>query len=112
VRPFRRPALFAAARRSLASLRAETGPYGVSPSPDWPHLQAWTAPAAWSAWSLAALGERSAAQRLVEALRRASTAAGTIPERVSPVDGLPRSTTPLGWTHSFLVLALRQLYAR
>ncbi|HEY8639139.1 MAG TPA: hypothetical protein VIL53_01395 [Solirubrobacterales bacterium] len=24
----------------------------------------------------------------------------------------PRSTTPLGWTHSFLVLALRQHYPR
>jgi DNA topoisomerase-1 len=88
------------------------GRYGLRPSQDWPHRQAWTAPAAWSAWSLAALDERSAALRLLGILRRDSTAVGTIPERVGPANGLPRSTTPLGWTHSFLALALRQVYRR
>jgi len=112
VRPFPRPALFAEVRRSLASLRAETGRYGVKPSQDWPDLEAWTAPAAWSAWSLAALGERSAALTLIGTLRHASTPAGAIPERVSPASGLPLSTTPLGWSHSFAVLALSRLYAR
>lgn len=112
VRPFTRPALFASVRRSLASLEAESGRFGTEPSQDWPHRQAWTAPAAWSAWSLAALGERTAALRLLGILRRDSTSVGTIPERVGTTSGLPRSTTPLGWTHSFLVLALRQLYPR
>lgn len=112
VRPFPRPSLFALVRRSLAVLNAGAGRYGVDPSQDWPEREAWTAPVAWSAWSLAALGERSAAQRLIGALRRASTPAGMIPERVSPTSGVPRSTTPLAWSHAFAVLALRQLYAR
>ncbi len=112
VRPFPRPALFGLVRRTLGRLSAERGRYGSNPSQDWPGRQAWTAPAAWSAWSLAVLGERSAALRSLAVLRRASTPVGTIPERVNPADGLPRSTTPLGWTHSFAVLALRSLYPR
>jgi glucoamylase len=112
VRPFPRPALFAEVRRSLASLQTEAGRYGINPSQDWPVTEAWTAPAAWSAWGLAVLGERSAALSLLGTLRRASTPAGAIPERVSPASGLPLSTTPLGWSHSFAVLALRRLYAR
>ncbi len=112
VRPFPQRALFASVRKSLASLESEAGRYGLRPSQDWPHRQAWTAPTAWSAWSLAALGERSAALRLLSILRRDSTSVGAIPERVSTHNGLPRSTTPLGWTHSFVVLALRQLYGR
>lgn len=112
VRPFPHPALFGLVRRTLASLEARAGRYGINPSQDWPGNEAWTAPAAWSAWSLAALGERSAALRLIAALRRASTPAGAIPERVSLANGLPRSATPLGWSHAFAVLALHQLYPR
>jgi hypothetical protein len=112
VRPFSRPALFREVRTSLASLYAPAARYGVIPAQDWPHREAWTAPAAWSAWSLAALGKRSAALRMIAALRHAATPAGTIPERVDPVNGLPRSTTPLGWSHAFAALALRQLFPR
>ena len=112
VRPFARPQLFPWARRSLLSLEAQAGRYGTAPSQDWPDREAWTAPAAWSAWSLAALGERAAALRLIGAVGRASTPIGTIPERVRPESGVPRSTTPLGWSHSFAVLALRRLFAQ
>jgi glucoamylase len=112
VRPFPRPALFGAVRKSLTSLRAGAGRYGINPSQDWPATEAWTAPAAWSAWSLAVLGERQAALALIGMLRRASTPAGAIPERVSPANGVPLSTTPLGWSHSFAILALQQLYGR
>jgi hypothetical protein len=112
VRPFPRPALFPLLRRSLAAVVAGAGRFGLRPSQDWPRDQAWTAPAAWSAWSLAALGERAPALRLLAILRRDSTPLGTLPERVDPRSGVPRSTTPLGWTHSFLILALRELYAR
>jgi GH15 family glucan-1,4-alpha-glucosidase len=104
--------LFGLVRRSLTSLESQAGRFGIEPSQDWPDREAWTAPAAWSAWSLAALGERQAAMRLIAALRRASTPVGTIPERVGLRDGLPRSATPLGWSHAFAVLALRQLYPR
>jgi hypothetical protein len=110
VRPFRRPALYSRVRRTIASLSAKAGRYGIAPSRDWPDREAWTAPAAWSAWSLAALGERRSALRLLRALRRASTLAGMLPERLDPVGGVPRSTTPLGWAHSFAILALRELY--
>jgi hypothetical protein len=112
VRPFPRPALFGAVRKSLTSLRAEAGRFGINPSQDWPATEAWTAPAAWSAWSLAVLGERQAALAMIGMLRRASTPAGAIPERVTPANGVPLSTTPLGWSHSFAILALQQLYGR
>jgi glucoamylase len=112
VQPFARPQLFTLARRSLLSLEAQAGGYGISPSQDWPDREAWTAPAAWSAWSLATLGNRTEALRLFATLRRASTPVGTIPERVKLADGLPRSTTPLGWSHAFAVLALHRLYPR
>jgi hypothetical protein len=112
VRPFPRPGLFALVHRSLRALELEAGRYGVNPTQVWPKPEAWTAPVAWGAWSLAALGDRSAAMRQMARLRRASTPAGMIPERVGPANGLPRSTTPLGWSHAFAVLALRQLYPR
>lgn len=112
VRPFARPPLFGIARRTLLELLAGAGKYGFEPSQDWPDREAWTAPAAWSAWSLAALGDRRAALRSIAMSRRASTGSGTIPERVAPGDGVPRSTTPLGWTHAFALLALRRLYPR
>ncbi len=110
VRPFARPALFDQVRRSLSSLRDEEGRFGANPSQDWPGEQAWTAPNAWSAWSLAALGERRAALARLAALRRAATPAGLIPERVDPASGVATSTTPLGWSHSFAILALCSLY--
>jgi glucoamylase len=112
VRPFPRPPLFDLVRGSLLPLTATAGSFGVRPSQDWPHRQAWTAPAAWSAWSMAALGERAAALRLIGVLRRAATPTGSIPERVTVAGGIPRSATPLGWSHAFAILALRQLYAR
>jgi hypothetical protein len=112
VRPFPRPRLFALVRRSVLELSSAANRDGLSPSRDWPHNESWTAPAAWSAWSLATLGERRAARRLLAAVRRATTPTGTIPERVGLRSGLPRSATPLGWSHAFSILALRQLYAR
>jgi hypothetical protein len=110
VRPFPRPALFAAVSRTLRGLVRPGDRFGIVPSADWPHEEAWTAPAAWSAWSLAALGDRAGALRLLGMLRRAATGAGTLPERAGPGSGLPRSTTPLVWSHAFAALALRELY--
>jgi hypothetical protein len=112
VRPFPHPALFELLRSSLASIAATSGRYGMPPSEDWPGPREWTAPAAWTAWSLAALGRRADASRLIGTVFRASTDAGTIPERVGPAGGVPLSTTPLGWSHSFAILALHQLYGR
>ena len=43
-------------------------------------------------------------------LRRAATPAGALPERVDARTGIPRSTTPLAWSHAFAILALRQLW--
>jgi Glycosyl hydrolases family 15 len=125
VRPFPRPALFAPTRRSLHRLIDERGGrFGIVPSQDWPGEDPWTAPTAWAAWGLAALarterraGERAAARgdlraslQLMEDLRRAATPLGLLPERVDARSGLPRSTTPLAWSHAFAVLALRQLW--
>jgi hypothetical protein len=112
VRPFSRPALYPLVRSSLLTLASRANRYGLSPTQDWPRNESWTAPAAWSAWSLAALGNRRAALSLLAAVRRAATPTGTIPERVGLESGLPRSATPLGWSHAFTILALRQLYAR
>jgi GH15 family glucan-1,4-alpha-glucosidase len=113
VRPFRLAALYPSARRTLLRLAAASGRFGVLPSEDWDGgIDPWTAPTAWTAWSLAALGERSAALRLIAELRRAATPTGMLPERVDARTATPTSTTPLAWSHAFAILALRQLWPR
>lgn len=118
VRPFPRPALFTAARRTLLALvesqSGRFGPgatrFGIVPSQGWQEPDPWTAPTAWSAWSLATLGDRRHALGLLADLRRAATPAGVLPERVDARTGLPRSTAPLAWSHAFAVLAMRELW--
>jgi hypothetical protein len=124
VRPFRLHALYPLAERTLLRLAARAGRYGILPSEDWSGgNDPWTAPTAWSAWSLAALAnaeperfrgtalrDRRAALRLIGDLRRAATPAGLLPERVDARTGVPRSTTPLAWSHAFAILALRELW--
>ena len=113
VRPFPHPALFPLARRTLLRLAATSSRFGIVPSEGWDGgIDPWTAPTAWSAWSLAALGERHAALNLIAELRRAATPAGMLPERVDARTGIPTSTTPLAWSHAFAILALRQLWPR
>jgi hypothetical protein len=113
VRPFPQPDLFPAVRRTLLRLAAQGGLFGLLPSEGWDGGEdPWTAPTAWAAWSLAALGERHAALKLIAALRRAATPSGLLPERVDAQTGAPRSTTPLAWSHAFAVLALRELWPR
>jgi glucoamylase len=121
VRPFSRPALYPAARRTLLRLVTRGTRFGITPGEAWPGVDPWTAPTAWSAWSLAALSghqhdpgaaarDRHAALGLLGDLRRAATPAGALPERVDAQTGVPRSTTPLAWSHAFAILALRQLW--
>jgi GH15 family glucan-1,4-alpha-glucosidase len=111
VRPFPLPDLYPLARRTLLRIAAQSGRYGIVPSEDWGGgIDPWTAPTAWTAWSLAALGERRASLRLMAALRRDATPAGLLPERVDARTGIPTSTTPLAWSHAFAILALRQLW--
>jgi glucoamylase len=110
VRPFRRRALIPAARTTLLGLAADRGRFGITPSEDWPEDDPWTAPTAWCAWGLAALGERRPALELMADLRRAATPLGLLPERVDAQTGIPRSTTPLAWSHAFAILALRALW--
>jgi hypothetical protein len=124
VRPFPQPALFAAVRRSLLHLIAGQSRFGITPGEGWAGTEPWSAPTAWTAWSLAALADRErgagtralashdrrAALRLLGDLRRAATPAGELPERVDAHSGIPRSTTPLAWPHAFAILALRQLW--
>jgi hypothetical protein len=124
VRPFPRPSLFPLVRRTLLHLAASSTRFGIVPSEGWTGGDdPWTAPTAWTAWSLAALAhtdrrrvprasrrDRRAALRLIADLRRAATPAGLLPERVGVHSGIPRSTTPLAWSHAFAILALRQLW--
>ena len=111
VRPFPHPALYPAIRRTLNELVAAGGRFGITPGEGWDGGEdPWSAPTAWSAWSLAALGERKQALRLLRALRRSTTPAGALPERVDAETGVPRSTTPLAWSHAFAILALRELW--
>lgn len=112
VRPFSVPVLFPAVRRTLLRLVAEReSRYGLLPSQSWSGgSDPWSAPTAWTAWALAALGERRAALRLMGDLRRAATPLGLLPERVDAETGVPRSTTPLAWSHAFAILALRELW--
>ncbi len=113
VRPFPHPALYPLIRPSLRQLAASSGRFGIVPSEDWDGgIDPWTAPTAWTAWSLAALGERNAALHLIGELRRAATPTGLLPERVDARTGIPTSTTPLAWSHAFAILALRELWPR
>jgi GH15 family glucan-1,4-alpha-glucosidase len=113
VRPFSDPALYPLARRTLVRLAAQSGRFGILPSEGWSGgNDPWTAPTAWTAWSLAALGDRPAALHLMAELRRAATPAGMLPERVDARTGIPTSTTPLAWSHAFAILALRELWPR
>ena len=85
--------------------------FGITPGEDWAGGDdPWSAPTAWTAWSLAALGERREALRLMQALHRSATPAGDLPERVDAETGIPRSTTPLAWSHAFAILALQELW--
>lgn len=122
VRPFRLPSLYPVVYQTLLALSAEKTRFGITPGSGWTGgLDPWTAPTAWSAWSLAALADsamtpafvladRHQALRLLVSLRRAATPAGSLPERVDAETGVPRSTTPLAWSHAFAILALRQLW--
>jgi GH15 family glucan-1,4-alpha-glucosidase len=103
--------LYPQVRRTLKALVANRTPYGITPGEGWHGGDdPWMAPTAWTAWSLAALGERREAMQLLADLRRAATPAGALPERVDVDTGVPTSTTPLAWPHAFAVLALRELW--
>jgi GH15 family glucan-1,4-alpha-glucosidase len=137
VRPFELTALYPAAERTLLRLLEAGTPYGITPGEGWQGgADPWTAPTAWSAWALAGLAtgapeadgrgprtnlpvreegvpsrrSRQAAIELLLDLRRASTPAGNLPERVGVNTGIPTSTTPLLWSSAFAVLALRELW--
>jgi hypothetical protein len=110
VRPFSQPRLYPAVQATLRQLVAMGTRFGITPGEAWPGRDPWTAPTAWTAWSFAALGERREALRLLGDLRRAATPAGALPERVDAHTGVPRSTTPLAWSHAFAILALRELW--
>jgi len=110
VEPFTEPSLYPRARRTMLRLARRGDRFGITPGEAWPDKDPWTAPTAWTAWSFAALGERHQAQRLLGDLRRAATPAGALPERVDAHTGVPRSTTPLAWSHAFVILALRELW--
>jgi glucoamylase len=115
VRPFELTPLYPAAERTLLHLIESGTPFGITPGEGWQGGEdPWTAPTAWSAWSLAALSphrqSRRAALELLADLRRAATPAGNLPERVGAHTGIPTSTTPLLWSSAFTVLALRELW--
>ncbi len=110
VEPFAEPLLYPRARRTMLRLARRGDRFGITPGEAWPGEDPWTAPTAWTAWSLAALGERREALGLLGDLRRAATPAGALPERVDAHTGVPRSTTPLAWSHAFAILALRELW--
>jgi len=112
VRPFSQPRLYPSVRATLGSLVAHGTRFGITPGEAWAGKDPWTAPTAWTAWSLAALGERRQALHLLADLRRAATPAGDLPERVDARTGIPRSTTPLAWPHAFTILALQELWPR
>ncbi|HEY8502664.1 MAG TPA: hypothetical protein VIL21_08260, partial [Solirubrobacterales bacterium] len=111
VEPFALPWLYPQAQETMLRLVHGSGRFGITPGTAWHEDDPWSAPTAWTAWSLAGLGERQSALRLMAALRRSATPAGALPERVDAPTGIPRSTTPLAWSHAFAILALRELWA-
>jgi hypothetical protein len=121
--PFKLPSLYPLVNRTLLALSAEQTRFGITPGSGWTGgVDPWSAPTAWAAGSFAALAasaastaaahtDRRQALRLLADLRRAATPAGALPERVDAETGVPRSTTPLAWSHAFVILALRRLWA-
>src|SRR4029077_14798728 len=96
---------------TLRQLVARGTRFGITPGEDWPGGEdPWSAPTAWTAWSLAALGERREALELMGELQRSATPAGDLPERVDAQTGIPRSPTPLAWSHAFAILALQEVW--
>jgi hypothetical protein len=110
VEPFETRRLYPQAQRTMLRLARRGDRFGITPGEGWSGEDPWTAPTAWTAWSLAALGERRQALHLLADLRRAATPAGALPERVDARTGVPRSTTPLAWSHAFTILALQELW--
>jgi hypothetical protein len=123
VRPFPQPVLFGQVRRTLVRLATGQTQFGIKPSEDWGGgSDPWTAPTAWTGWAFGALADaqrhdpvaartdRRQALRLLGDLGRAATPAGALPERVDARTGVPRSTTPLTWSHAFAILALDELW--
>jgi len=121
VAPFGLRSLYPLARRTMLALIRRGGRFGITPGEGWAGRDPWSAPTAWTAWSLAELareeaGSREAATdrrialRLLADLRRTATPAGALPERVDFRTGIPTSTTPLAWSHAFAILALRELW--
>lgn len=122
VEPFRLRRLYPEARETMLRFARASGRFGILPSQDWDGgRDPWTAPTAWTAWSLAALAREGAGSRegsvdrrqalhLLGDLRRVATPAGALPERVNHRTGIPTSTTPLAWSHAFAILALRELW--
>lgn len=122
VEPFGLRPLYPAVRVTMLRLARRGGRFGILPSEDWSGgRDPWSAPTAWTAWSLAGLARQAAgspqaatdrreALHLLADLRRAATPAGALPERVDFRTGVPASTTPLAWSHAFAILALRQLW--
>lgn len=80
-------------RTNLPAVRERGGPSGRFPHSESRHHRS-----------------RQAALALLADLRRASTPAGDLPERVGAHTGIPTSTTPLLWSSAFAVLALRELW--
>ncbi len=105
--PFRRSGMRAAAATTVRAIAARARRFGIRPGRGLKGADPWTAPTAWAAWALAALGDTPGADRLLGCLRRAATGAGTLPERLSAGGGVPLSTTPLAWSHAFAAVAIR-----
>ncbi len=123
VRPFPQPALFPAVRRTLLTLSARSDPLRDHAGRRLDRGRRSLV----GADRLDRLEPRRARRqrtplrrpRVPTAARRCACSAtcaappppaGALPERVDATTGVPRSTTPLAWSHAFAILALRQLW--
>lgn len=103
----RTAAVDAAVRNAVRRLRLPNG--GLKPGERWRRDGiAWTPETALFALVLASSGDRAGAEELLSWLDAHRTAAGALPEQVSP-DGRPIMVAPLGWTASLVLLTLSAL---
>lgn len=86
--------------------RLTTARGGITPGEDWRKPDPWVHETSFLLHYYLACGNEEKADEYFGWMLGAATDAFTLPETISVRTGLPNSTTPLGWSHANLILAV------